>query len=295
MAICGGVSGCFTMDERTLGKKLQLARKRAGLTQQELCQKAGLSYSTLAKIERGAIRSPSVFTVASIASATGTTLESLLDLQTSGLSSPALSAKKRSKTGVTFVYIDISGTMIHFFHRVFTEIANNANVPTDLVEALFWRLHDNLATGQMTLDAFNSALGQEYGLPNFNWVDYYMANIEPIPNIKDLVEWLADNYKLGILSNNFPGITDMLRQRKIIPDVAYEVVVDSATVGLVKPDSRMYEKGQEMANVEPHEIMLIDNERPNLTAADRAGWQVVMFDELDPEASIERVRSALEF
>src|SRR5205085_3806786 len=102
------------MNEKTLGKRLQLARKRAGFTQQELCQKAGLSYSTLAKIERGAIRSPSVFTVRAIAGATGTSLESLLDLPSS-LSSPALPPKKRSKTGVTFVYVDINGTMIHFF------------------------------------------------------------------------------------------------------------------------------------------------------------------------------------
>ena len=68
------------MDEKALGKRLQLARRRAGLTQQELCQVASLSYSTLAKIERGAIKSPSVFTVASIASATGTDIETLLEL-----------------------------------------------------------------------------------------------------------------------------------------------------------------------------------------------------------------------
>src|SRR3954463_15955695 len=104
MAIWDGASGRF-MDEKTLGNKLQLARKRAGMTQQELCQKAGLSYSTLAKIERGAIRSPSVFTVAAIAAATGTAIEDLLDLGPRGLQSPALSAKKRSKTGVTFVYV----------------------------------------------------------------------------------------------------------------------------------------------------------------------------------------------
>ena len=44
-----------------LGRRLQEARKKANFTQQELCQKAGLSYSTLAKIERGAIKSPSIF------------------------------------------------------------------------------------------------------------------------------------------------------------------------------------------------------------------------------------------
>src|SRR3954470_3338656 len=100
------------MDEKTLGKRLQLARKRAGLTQQELCQKAGLSYSTLAKIERGAIRSPSVFTVANIAAATGSPLEDLLNVQGRSQSSPApVDTKKRSKTGVRFVFFDVNGTL----------------------------------------------------------------------------------------------------------------------------------------------------------------------------------------
>src|SRR3982750_161545 len=105
------------MDEVDLGKQLQRARQTAGLTQQELCQKAGLSYSTLAKIERGAIKSPSVFTVASIANATSTPLENLLELgQSSG--TPA-STKKRSKTGVSFVYFDVNGVVIRYFERAF--------------------------------------------------------------------------------------------------------------------------------------------------------------------------------
>src|SRR3954463_2795937 len=98
------------MNEKELGKRLQLARKRAGLTQQELCQKAGLSYSTLAKIERGAIKSPSVFTVAAIASVTGVPLEELLDvhaLQPVAEQLPPPSNKKRSINGVTFVFIDV--------------------------------------------------------------------------------------------------------------------------------------------------------------------------------------------
>src|ERR1700704_2189560 len=120
MAIWGGVSGCFTMDERTLGKKLQLARKRAGLTQQELCQKAGLSYSTLAKIERGAIRTPSVFTVAHIAAATNTPLEDLLELSNFSVGSPApANPKKRSKTGVRYVFFDVNGTLVRYYQRGF--------------------------------------------------------------------------------------------------------------------------------------------------------------------------------
>src|SRR5438132_11568016 len=109
------------MNEKALGKRLQEARQKAGLTQQELCQKAGLSYSTLAKIERGAIKSPSVFSVAAIASACNVSLEELLDIE---LRSPALaSTKKRSLTGVSFVYVDVNGVLVRFFHRAFSQIA----------------------------------------------------------------------------------------------------------------------------------------------------------------------------
>src|SRR4051794_38734995 len=119
------------MDEKALGKRLQLARKRAGLTQQELCQKAGLSYSTLAKIERGAIRSPSVFTVANIARATGMTLEDLLGVDNFGSPTPP-DSKKRSKTGIRFVYFDVNGTLIRYFERAFTDISEESSTPVEI-------------------------------------------------------------------------------------------------------------------------------------------------------------------
>ena len=282
------------MDEKALGRRLQLARKRAGMTQQELCQKAGLSYSTLAKIERGAIRSPSVFTVASIAQATGSPVEDLLDLEARGLKAPA-PAKKRSKSGVTFVYLDVNGTIVRFFHRAFTEIANVASQPTDMIETLFWRHYDSINCGQITMEEFNSALGKELDIEEFDWNKYYLDNVEPVPGIKELIDWIAANYEIGLISNSMPGSIDELRRRGLIPDVKYAAIVDSSKVGLVKPDPRIYEKAQELAAVQPNEILLIDDTRPNLVAADKAGWQGLWSEELNPEDTIARVKQALEF
>jgi putative hydrolase of the HAD superfamily len=285
------------MDEKALGRRLQLARRRAGLTQQELCQKAGLSYSTLAKIERGAIRSPSVFTVASIAGATNTPLEDLLDVhQGQGVNSPALSTpKKRSKTGITFVYFDVNGVLVRFYHKAFTEIARQAGRPTDIIETLYWRYNDAAISGQMGIEDFNAALGQEFGIEGFDWASYYLNNVEQMPNIKELVEWAAEHYEIGLISNTMPGFIEQLKQRKIIPDVEYKVIVDSSKVGAIKPDPKIYQVAQELAAVDPKEILTIDDSRSNLVSADRAGWHVVWFDEMDPEESVERAKSALEF
>jgi FMN phosphatase YigB (HAD superfamily)/DNA-binding XRE family transcriptional regulator len=283
------------MDEKTLGKRLQLARKRAGLTQQELCQKAGLSYSTLAKIERGAIRSPSVFTVSAIAAATGTPLEDLIGSRAQNTNSPALPAKKRSKTGVTFVYLDINGTMVRFFHKAFTEIARACGKPADLVETVYWRYNEGANTGRVTLENFNATLIKELGLQGFDWQKFYLDNVEAMPGIDDLVTWIAENYEVGIISNNMPGFIHELTTAGKIPNVGFSAIVDSSKVGVIKPDPKVYEIAQQMAAVEPREILLIDNERANLIAADRAGWQVLGFDDMDPEASIARIKETLEF
>lgn len=284
------------MDERTLGKRLQLARKRAGLTQQELCQKAGLSYSTLAKIERGAIRTPSVFTVAHIAAATNTPLEDLLDSQSRGSSSPApADSKKRSKTGVRFVYLDVNGVLVRFFHRAFTEVAEDIGARADLAENLFWRYNDAVCRGQMSLEELNNAFNQELHTQDFGWKEYYMRSVEPMPQVKEFVEWAAKYYEVGLLSNSAPGFLDAMRSQGLIPDVNYAAIVDSSKVGAIKPEYKIYQIAQELAAVEPKEILLIDNERPNLTAADKAGWQVLSFDDFQPGESIAHAKHTLAF
>jgi FMN phosphatase YigB (HAD superfamily)/DNA-binding XRE family transcriptional regulator len=284
------------MDEKTLGKRLQLARKRAGLTQQELCQKAGLSYSTLAKIERGAIKSPSVFTVAAISAATGAKIEELLNIQPHMGNSPTLTTpKKRSKSGVTFVFFDINGVCVRFLHKAFTEISRESGKSIDLVETLFWRYNDSVTGGQMEMDEFNEILGRELEIENFDWVPYYMNNVEQMPGIDALVEWVAQYYEVGLLSNIMPGFVDLLLQRKLIPNVNYKVIVDSSRVAALKPSPKIYEIAQQLAAVEPSEILTIDDSRSNLVTADRLGWHVVWFDEIRPEESIERARQSLQF
>lgn len=284
------------MDEKTLGKRLQLARKRAGLTQQELCQKAGLSYSTLAKIERGAIRTPSVFTVAHIAAATNTPLEDLLDVKTRGIGSPApFDTKKRSKTGVRFIFFDVNGVLVRFFHRAFSEITHATGARADLAENLFWRNNDSVCRGNMSLEELNEAFNKELHTEGFDWKSYYMKSVEPMPEIKEFMEWCAKYYEVGLLSNTAPGFLDEMRSGGLIPDVAYDAVVDSSKIGAIKPEPKIYQAAVELAAVEPNEILLIDNERPNLTAADKAGWQVLSFDDFQPGESIAHAKEILAF
>lgn len=283
----------MAMDEKGLGKRLQTARLRAGLTQQALCHQARLSYSTLTKIERGAIKSPSIFTIQNIAEALGVGLDELI-----GAASPSIVShvpKRRSRSGITFVYFDINGCLVRFYHRAFTRLSEETGAPADVVETLFWHYNDLVCRGEMNLEAFNRKLTQELGAEKpINWTEYYMEAIEPIPAMHELVRWAAEHYRVGLLTNIMPGFIDIMLKKGLLPNVAYESVIDSSQVKAIKPEAGIYNVAIEKAHCPASEILLVDDSRVNLMAAEKQDWHVLWFDDYRPDESVERIKNALE-
>jgi FMN phosphatase YigB (HAD superfamily)/DNA-binding XRE family transcriptional regulator len=276
------------MDEKGLGKRLQDARRSAGITQQQLCQKAGLSYSTLAKIERGAIKSPSIFTIGQIASVLGLTLDELV-----GGSTP-IQGKKTSVSGVSFVFFDVNGCLVRFFHRAFTRLAEETGAPADLIETTFWHYNDAVCSGKLTMADFNVELAKKLNIDRIDWREYYLDAIDPIKEMHELVTWASKHYKVGLLTNIMPDFLDEMIARKLLPDVPYSAIIDSSKVGHIKPDREIYEVAQAKAACPSGQILLVDDSRTNVMAAEHLGWHVLWFDDYKPEESVKRIRTALE-
>ena len=276
------------MDEKQLGRRLQLARQTAGMTQQALCQKAGLSYSTLAKIERGAIKTPSVFTIQSIAAALGTTLDELVGVPA------APHARSRSRSGVRFVYFDLNNCIVRNFNRAFNKIAAECDLPSDIVETFFWQYNDAVCRSDITLDEFNAKLGKELNLPRFDWRSYYLETIEAVPHMDELLHWVHEHYGIGLLTNSMTGFIKDMQTRGVIPDVKFDAIIDSSEVRFLKPEREIYELAQKAAHCAPEEILFTDDTRANLMAAQRLGWHVMLFDDSRPGESVQRLRAALE-
>lgn len=279
------------MDEKGLGRRLQAARLRAGLTQQALCQKAHLSYSTLTKIERGAIKSPSIFTIQSIADALSVGLDELM-----GVPARQVHVKKqRSKSGTTFVYFDINGCLVRFFHRAFTRLSAETGAPADIVETIFWHYNDLVCRGQLSIDEFNQKLTDELKAHKpINWTEYYLEAIEPIPVMDEIVAWAAEHYRVGLLTNIMPGLVDAMLQKGLLPNIPYDAIIDSSQVKAIKPEAKIYELATERAGCPASDILFVDDSRVNLMAAAKHGWHVLWFDDYRPDESVERIKSALE-
>lgn len=283
--------------EFVLGKAIADARRRAGLTQQELCARANLSYSTLAKIERGAIKTPSVFTVAAIAEVTGSTVEQLAGLEALPSLVPEAPKKeyKISKSGIKFVYFDVNGVLVRYFQRAFTAIAADIGVSADAIEALFWHYNDTICRGEMSLEEFDSILAKRVGIEKISWSEYYLNNVDTVQGTHEVVEWAFEHYGVGLMTNMMPGLLKPMIERDLLPKIQYEAIIDSSEVGVIKPEEAIYQQAVQLAGFEAKEILLIDDSRTNLMAAERLGWHVLWFDDYRPEEGVERIRQALQY
>lgn len=276
------------MDEKGLGARLQSARQAAGYTQQQLCQKSGLSYSTLAKIERGAIKSPSIFTIQQIAGALGTSVDALMGDSVSGV-------KKRSKNGVSFVYFDINGCIVRFYQRAFAAIAADTGIDSDIVEATYLQYNDAVCKGMMPIEEFNATLARCFEVSTFDWTAYYLDAIVSIEETTELITWVTQHYKVGLLSNIMPGLITAMIDKGLVPALPYDAIIDSSEVKLIKPDPAIYQIATETAGCPTSEILLVDDTKINVSTAERIGWQALWFDDFAPIDSARKIRDALAF
>jgi len=277
------------MNEKWLGTVVQEARRAAGLTQQALCNISGLSYSTLAKIERGAIKAPSVFTLQTIAHTLGVTLDELVEkaLPTSEI------RKKVSRNGVRFIYFDMNGCLVRSASSAFGRLSEESGASQDTIETVFWQFNEDVCRGVRSIDELNTALAERLGVM-VDWNRYYLEAVEATPGMAEFLQWISANYRVGILTNTMPNLVQPLLDAGLLPPIEYDAIIDSSVVHSLKPESRIYEIAAERAGVAPHEILLVDDDRPNLAAAGKQGWHTMKFHAFQPEESIAAIRDALQ-
>lgn len=241
-----------------LGKTIARARQQVGLTQKELCRRTGLSYSTLTKIERGVIQTPSVFTIAKIARATNTSVEDLLAQVDPASSSP---------TGVEMVYFDVDGSLIDGLEGLWLEVAVGNDQPVSRVRHHFWRHWP--AGSRFRRQPADAAANQN----SLAWVDSYVQSSRPVRPLIDLMARLSRKMKIGLLSHNSRQLVDKLLEAKKLPDLDYQAVASFDQLEADAPADSIYDHGRQLAGLEAPQILLVDRSPINLARAETAGWR----------------------
>jgi len=204
------------------------------------------------------------------------------------------------------VISDFGGVLTTPLTGSFQRIADNSGVTLaalgQALEALQARsgahpLHE-LECGRMSesvfvaglREALSEQLGREIELDGFAdtlW-DGLFAN-EPM--IAFMASLRAEGLRMALLTNNVREWE--LRWRALAPiDEIFELVIDSAFVGVRKPDPEIYELAVTGLGVRAQECLFIDDIEVNCEAAVAAGMRAVVFR--DTEQAIAEMQIALD-
>jgi putative hydrolase of the HAD superfamily len=133
-------------------------------------------------------------------------------------------------------------------------------------------------------------LGHRPTLHRFREV--YFEALRPNEPMLDLMRELRDGgYRLAILTNNVREWEPLWRA-KLPVDEIFDVVVDSAWVGMRKPEPEIYRLTLErLGGVAPKRSLFVDDNELNVEAARELGMHAVHFR--SNEQAIPEMRSAL--
>lgn len=157
-------------------------------------------------------------------------------------------------------------------------------------------LHE-LECGRLTeadfLDRLGAALRDDLGrdVPMHEFSEQMWAALAPNHEVFELLCALRDEgYRMALLTNNVREWEP--RWRTMFPiDEVFEVVVDSAFVGMRKPDRPIYDLTVERIGVPASSCLFIDDMDVNVTGALEAGMRAVHFR--DNAQAIAEIRAAL--
>ena len=190
------------------------------------------------------------------------------------------------------VYWDVGGVILRTVDRCPRErLAARLGTTRQALEELVFAspLGRQVQLGQANIVQLWEHVAQTFGLSPEGLVAFQEAfwDGDRLDNeLVDYVRSLRGQYRTGAISNGWPNLRENLLRWGIAD--AFNVVVVSAEVGVMKPDPRIYRLALERLAVYPSQAVFVDDFIENLEGARRVGMLAVHFrDPLQARADVE--------
>ena len=110
-----------------------------------------------------------------------------------------------------------------------------------------------------------------YGLERPAW----RTDLESLyPQTKEILEQLRQEYKLGIIANQLPGLEQRLKAFGILE--YFDAIFSSADLELAKPDPAIFKLALQKTNCLPHQAIMIGDRLDNdIVPAKRIGMKTI--------------------
>jgi putative hydrolase of the HAD superfamily len=210
------------------------------------------------------------------------------------------------RAGIEAVVSDFGGVLTNRLIEAFLAFQDHSGISMEQLgrgmqavgerdgESPLFRLERGELSEAEFLENLSWGLEQELGeRPTLNrFREVYFEALRANEPMLDLMRELRDGgYRLAILTNNVREWEPLWRA-KLPVDEIFEVVVDSAWVGMRKPDPEIYRLTLErLGGIAPERSLFVDDNELNVEAARELGIHAVHFR--SNEQAIPEIRSVL--
>jgi putative hydrolase of the HAD superfamily len=195
---------------------------------------------------------------------------------------------------------DIGGVLTHSPVTRIKTFCVDHGIPDDVRWAIFapedgpWSRFERSELNRQTFAAELDSHLQACGSPASGtyFLDWFFTGFGERPEVVQVVKYLRGKTKLGAITNNVArDEPDERRTSGIDVQSLFDVVVESAIVGVRKPEPRIYQIACEKLEIEPHEAVFLDDLGANLKGARALGMHTIKVD--DTLSCLDELEEAL--
>jgi HAD superfamily hydrolase (TIGR01509 family) len=189
-----------------------------------------------------------------------------------------------------------------FDGRSTARLAERLGLEVDTVRGSYFRHVRQLEVGAWTLPQFWEVLAAEIGLtgaaqadPTFSYGDFealYLGSILNNDPMYALLARLPENVRVGLLSNNYPVVSDHLRGLEAFGRLHRPVF--SNEIGVKKPDPASFAALEAAMGVPAAQVAFVDDVQENIVAAEQAGFHGLIYDHTQHEDFERRLAAWLD-
>lgn len=196
-------------------------------------------------------------------------------------------------SAIRAVISDFGGVLTSPLVEAFAAVQAESGIPSQAIGEAIGRLGEQdgshplweLECGRMTERDFLARVGREieaglgHEVEMHRFTERYFAALRPNEEMIDFVRGVAERgYRMAILTNNVREWEPLWRSMLPVDEI-FELVVDSAFVGMRKPDHGIYRLTCDRLAVPPGECLFVDDIEVNCAAAEEVGMAAVHFRE----------------
>lgn len=193
---------------------------------------------------------------------------------------------------IKFVYFDVGGVVISDLtaNNGWVQMKKDLGVTPEIdehFEKFFDKYEAEVCIGR-DIESLVSMMRKKFSLhfpKDYSFMTDFVNRFDSNPSIWPVIDEIHKFCSIGLLTNMYPKMLNVIIKNNLFPKVKWDSIVDSSVEKVRKPDKEIFKIAEMRAGFSGKDILFVDNGVKHVQAASKFGWQTFLYDPTTPEKS----------